>query len=282
MRIYQAYVNQQQKNHVADCAFPLDASWNQSGNEYELFKHIKKHKIGQNDSPWGIVSWKFAGKCQIQISDFINFAEPHFRNGCDCVFINPMIGNEAIYLNVWEQGKDCGHQGIETVEIFLKTHFDANVTAIMSNKTFAFCNYFIATPKFWDQYFCYIEKALNILEQESQLRSDVGLAYASSANYNRNPSLSLRPFVIERLFSSFLHNTSLKHATYNHNIDHYHKKFGTLLGNHLFNLSNSKNQAINQKQPGQIQNYLAQRKKLLGSTYKCVIWQLDDPNNLLY
>jgi hypothetical protein len=282
MKIFQAYVNEQQKKLVDNHSIPLNASWNSGGNEYELFKYIKNNQGNESDSPWGLVSWKFTAKCQLKIGEFVSFSEKYLRNGYDCVFINPMIGNEAIYLNVWEQGKDCGHHGIDKVETFLTTHFDTNITAIMSNETFAFCNYFIATNKFWDQYFRYIEKALSLLQQESQLKSDIGLAYSSSANYQRNTSLSLRPFVIERLFSSFLHTTNLKYANYNHKIDHYHKKFGTLLGNHLFNLSTLKNHAISQKQTTQLNNYLEQRKKILHSNYKCVIWELDDPNNLLF
>ncbi len=282
MKIYQSYVNQQQKNHLADCAIPLDASWNTNGNEYDLFKHIKQYKIGENDSPWGLVSWKFTGKCQIQLSEFSEFATTHFKNGYDCVFINPMIGSEALYLNVWEQGKDCGHQGLDKVESFLTKNFDQGITSIMSNNIFAFCNYFIATNRFWEAYFKYVDEALVLLEREIATESETGLAYKSSANYNRNKNLTLRPFVIERLLSPFLLKSQLKFVNYKYSAIHYQKKFGTLLGNYLLRLSITKNEAIAQNNPVQIQCYINNRRGFIQSQYKWVIGELDDPNNLLY
>ena len=282
MKIYQSYVNQQQKNHISDCAIPLDASWNTNGNEYELFKHLKTTQIGQNDSPWGLVSWKFRGKCQIQLNEFSEFATTHFKNGYDCVFINPMIGNEALYLNVWEQGKDCGHQGLDQVESFLTKNFDQGITSIMSNKIFAFCNYFIATNRFWEAYFKYIDEALILLEKEIATESETGLAYRSSANYIRNNNLTLRPFVIERLFSPFLLKSQLKIINYQYSPIHYQKKFGTMLGDYLHRLSITKNQALAQNNAVQIKCYLDNRRNFLQSQYKLVIWELDDPNNLLY
>lgn len=280
MKIYQSYVNQQQKNHVADCAIPLDASWNTNGNEYELFKHLKKYKIGENDSPWGLVSWKFTGKCQIQLNEFSEFSKTHFENGCDCVFINPMIGNEALYLNVWEQGKDSGHQGLDKVESFLTKNFDQGITSIMSNNIFAFCNYFVATNRFWEAYFKYIDTALDLLEHEISTESETGLAYKNSANYSRNKNLTLRPFVIERLLSPFLLKSHLKTKNYKHSQIHYQKKFGTMLGDFLFHLSTTKNEAIVQNNTIKIKSYIEQRSPLLQSPHKRVVWELDDPNNL--
>ena len=282
MKIYQSYVNQQQKNHVADCAIPLDASWNTNGNEYDLFKHLKKYQVGENDSPWGLVSWKFTGKCQIQLNEFSEFATTQFQNGCDCVFINPMIGNEALYLNVWEQGKDCGHQGLDKVENFLTKNFDRGIQSIMSNNIFAFCNYFIATNRFWDAYFKYIDEALILLEREIATESETGLAYKSSANYKRNENLTLKPFVIERLLSPFLLKSQLKIVNYKHSPIHYQKKFGTMLGDYLLRLSITKNETIAQNSAAQIRYYIDKRRAFLQSTYKWVIWELDDPNNLLY
>lgn len=282
MKIYQSYVNQQQKNHVADCAIPLDASWNTNGNEYDLFKHLKKTQIRESDSPWGLVSWKFTGKCQIQLNEFSEFATTHFKNGCDCVFINPMIGNEALYLNVWEQGKDSGHQGLDKVESFLTKNFDHGITSIMSNHTFAFCNYFIAKNRFWEAYFKYIDEALILLEREVATESETGLAYKSSANYNRNKNLTLRPFVIERLLSPFLLKSQLKIVDYKYSAIHYQKKFGPLLGDYLLSLSITKNEAIAQNNAAKIKSYLDNRRTFLQSQYKSVVWGLDDPNNLSY
>ncbi len=282
MTIYQSYTNKKQQSHISKPATPLDASWNTNGNEYELFKYVKQNSAKSIDSPWGVVSWKFEGKCQVALEDFLEASIPHFENGYDCFFINPMIGNEAIYLNVWEQGKDCGHTGLDTIENFLKSHFDHNITSIMDQNTFAFCNYFIATNRFWEEYFNYIDKSIKLLDAEVAIKSQIGLAYNSSAGYARNLNQTLRPFVIERLFSPFLLSTKMRFTNYKHSIEHYQRKFGIMLGKHLFNLSDLKKQAITQKNKEKIQHYLSERSRILNIDYKKTIWHLDDPNNTLY
>jgi hypothetical protein len=281
MKIYQSYVNNEEKRHLDIRSIPLDASWNNNGTEYELFKYIHTNENIENEQ-WGLISWKFKYKCPISVNEFLGYAATQFENGYDCVFVNPMIGNEAIYLNVWEQGKDVGHTNIEKFEAFLKNEFDPNITAVMSRKTFAFCNYFIGNIFFWKQYFKYVDKALLLLDSACLKNSDLGSAYNSSANYARNKNFTLKPFITERLFSTFLAKTDLKYTHYNYSIEQYQKKFGTILGEQLFNLSTLKNNAINRKSEESIRAYMNQRTILLNSQYRRIIWELDDPSPILF
>jgi hypothetical protein len=95
-------------------------------------------------------------------------------------------------------------------------------------------------------------------------------------------SQTLRPFIIERLFSSFLLTTQLRSIGYKHSENDFQNKFGKMLGHYLFNLSSLKNEALKQGNSTLIKNYLSERSKLLNADYKRVIWGMDDPNNLLY
>src|SRR6266446_6947392 len=115
MKLFQSYVGEEQKSLVAVEAIPFDASLNSAPEtrEYELFKNIFADNLHGNDDEWGLVSWKFEHKSLISIETFRAFCEEQFRSGYDCVFINPMIGNEALYFNVWEQGHHMGHKGLD-------------------------------------------------------------------------------------------------------------------------------------------------------------------------
>lgn len=202
MKLYQSFIGDEQRSFVSPRAIPLDAHRNtgKDQREYELLQLIRAEQSQASDDPWGLVSWKFQHKSLVSVDEFIDFSVEKLTSGFDCAFINPMIGNEALYYNVWEQGIDCGHTGLDKIFAFFKMSIGLQVTAPMGLDSFAFCNYFVATPRFWDKYFKFVEGALSSLETEVAKRSEVGTIYSGSAGYGRDPSLTMRPFVIERLF----------------------------------------------------------------------------------
>ena len=279
MKLFQSYVNAHQKTFLSEHTIPFDAQNNveNSQREYELFKKIKSSFSEDNPEPWGMVSWKFNHKCLIKPDAFMEFAISRFAAGYDCVFINPMIGNEALYFNVWEQGIDCGHAGLDKVAQFLEKQLGARITALMGKSSFAFCNYFIATPAFWDAYFSFVDHALGLLETEISNKSDVGNIYGGSAHYGRDASLSMRPFVIERLFSSFIVSSGFKCIGYEYSLTQYQTKFGSQLGNFLFKLSALKNKGINSMDNNVLQKFHEIRCNILKGPFKTTVWQLDDP-----
>lgn len=213
------------------------------GTEYELFKEIYAN---QNPvAPWGLVSSKFELKCPIKIEEFYDYAENEFQNGADCVFINPMLINEALFLNVWEQGIVVGHHGLDKIQKYLiENKFVTN--NIMGTNTFAFNNYFIGNNNFWDKYFKYIDLIMDDFHQEEKFGSETGLIFSKSGNYHKNKSMSMRPFVIERLFSSFIekYKHELKLSSYKYENHHYIFKCGENYGNSLYKLSALKNENI--------------------------------------
>ena len=279
MKLFQSYVNAHQKTFLSANTIPLDAQNNveNSQREYELFKKIKSSHNAGNSDPWGMVSWKFEHKCLIKPEEFMEFARTRLASGYDCIFINPMIGNESLYFNVWEQGIDCGHAGLDKVAAFLESKLGARITALMGNSSFSFCNYFIATPAFWDAYFSFVDHALGLLESEISNKSEVGNIYGGSAHYGRDASLSMRPFVIERLFSSFIVNSEFKCIGYQYSLTQYQAKFGSQPGNFLFKLSALKNKGINSMDNTVLQKFHEIRCNILKGPFKTAVWQLDDP-----
>ena len=67
----------------------------------------------------GILSYKFSLKTGIAMVPFLEFANQSFSEGYDCVYINPMLVNEAIFHNPWEQGEIVGHKDISRIAEYL-------------------------------------------------------------------------------------------------------------------------------------------------------------------
>ena len=279
MKLFQSYVNDHQRSFLSKSTIPVDASNNTEDNqrEYELFKKILANHKELEKEPWGMISWKFQHKCLINPESFIEYALSKFDSGYDCVFINPMIGNEALYMNVWEQGAHCGHVGLDKIATYLANELGGRITAIMGKKSFAFCNYFIASPIFWKRYIEFTDHALDLLEHEAKNDTETGRIYGGSAHYYRDTAVSMRPFIIERLLSSFIEGTHLKSIGYDYSSEQYQAKFGQELGSFLYKLSNLKNKAILQRDNQLINDFNSIRINLLNSDYRAVVWQLDDP-----
>ena len=280
MKVYQSFLRNEQRSLLSSAATPFDAQGHAGRNdrEYELLKEIASGRSTADREPWGLVSWKFQQKSLVSVEDFIAFSERKLALGFDCVFINPMIGNEALYYNVWEQGIDQGHRGLDTIHAFLSRHMSHHVSAAMGRRCFAFCNYFVAWPRFWNDYFAFVDDAIARLDEEAAGKSEVGLIYRGSANYARDPALSMRPFVIERLFSSFLAGSaSFKCEGFEYPRGHFQRKFGEVLGDFLERLSALKNRALDSGDRAALDDWRRRRSVVLQSGFKAAIWQLDDP-----
>lgn len=280
MKLYQSFIGEQQRALVSPNAIPLDAQANagRDQREYELLKAIWTEQSKVQQEPWGLVSWKFQHKSLISCDEFIEFSRTQFEWGVDCVFINPMIGNEAIYFNVWEQGSDQGHKGLDKIVALLNQKMGADLSVPMGISHFAFCNYFIANDRFWRRYFEFVDEALSSLEVEAMKKTEVGMIYAGSANYVRDAEVTMRPFIIERLFSGFIASTpALNCVNFQYKAAHYQSKFGGQLGGFLHQLSAYKNAALDAMDSVKLHSWNNVRLNILRSPLKMSVWHLDDP-----
>ena len=243
VKLYQSYLSDSEKKLLSPAAIPweIKGDANNSAREYEIFKLIFASLHPEDLEPWGMVSKKFSNKALISIEEFLGFAEKKMKDGFDCVFINPMIANEALHLNVWSQGVQSGHTGLDKIINFLELKLCKAITSPMDKSIFAFCNYFIATPQFWIKYFAFVDGVLEMLDREVSNRTEIGLIFSGSASYRRDLSVSMKPFVIERLFSTFIQLSNIHVAAFNYEKIHYEIKFGKKNGSFLFQISSLKN-----------------------------------------
>ncbi len=279
IKLYQPYLGEDEKSSLSPSVIPWDASSNtdNSTREYELFKQIA-YANPQETEPWGLVSKKFTHKSLLAIADFHHFAEQKFSEDYDCIFVNPMIGIEALHLNVWQQGVQCGHAGLDQIIGFLESSLALPFNAPMDKNTFAFCNYFVAKPSFWNSYFAFVDKVIVLLDQEVAKGSEVGAIYAGTGSYHRDGNITMKPFVIERLFSTFIQHHQFKIASFNYGKNFYEVKFGGKFGEFLFQLSALKNTALQLKEENLLRAYDQIRFFIYSNpTYMASISLLDDP-----
>ena len=279
--IYQAYLGEAQMQALPACAIPYNVAGNTANDqrEYELFRKIAAERPA-GAGPWGLVSAKFELKTMVPLEDFQRFATARLADGFECVFINPMIGNEAIHLNVWEQWW-VANESVIDLAAFLETVGPINSNGLMGSDCFSFCNYFVGSSVFWRRYFAYVEKFSEALAQQFQQQTAVGRFYGSSGVYARDASVTTRPFIIERLFSSFLAtNPDIRRSAYPMTQAVYIAKFGSRLGEALFHLNALKNLALQSSDQPTFDRWQALRAELFPAAMN-VIWQLDDPPEIM-
>lgn len=277
MRIYISHPDGWKLNSKLENVIPLNFSKiNNGGTEYDLFK--KKYNEEYEDC-WGILSWKFDIKSPVPLKNFYQFCIDQLNNGADCVFINPMILNEALFVSPWEQGVVCGHKGLGQIYYFLleKGLINENILGI---NHFAFCNFFVAKNSFWCEYFSYVDKILNLLLNEANNQTLVGKVFSGSASYNKNKNLSMQPFIVERLFSSFINNeSSLKVVSYKFLEEDYLYKFGKTVGIFSKIMSDLKNEGLKNSDKNKIQGWHDRRLQIIkDQNLLYAVFNMDDPN----
>jgi len=188
-----------------------------------------------------------------------------------------MIGYEAIFLNVWEQWA-AGDARLAKINLFLKEIVGTKIFAPMTRDCFCACNYFAATPDFWRSYFSFVDEVVKELDRQANQQTEVGLIYLAKGKEARDQELTKRPFIIERLFPTFLlMSPSIRYAGYLHSVDLYKRKFGEQLGHILYKLSEMKNTALGENNHEMLSRWQKLRLSILKSPTFAVVTNLDDP-----
>ena len=280
--IYQPYLNASQLGQIHPRAVALDISFNTdaASREYELFAHLRERHVAEGFDAaafWGLVSTKFELKSVSSFEDLLIDAAKAQADGADAYLYNPLIGCAAIYANVWEQAMMGGHPGMEPIFMHLNEKGFGAALPQAANRFF-FCNYMCGNQTFWDGYFQFCETILGMFENEVRSDTAVGRTYAGQANYGRDRTASMRPFVIERLLGLYLQSTAAKDLdvrSYIPTQDDFEWKFGPRLGRLLHHLYELKQTFVATRDQGAIREWQEARQPLVKQPQ--VIWQMDDP-----
>ena len=215
IRIHQIHYRPQQRAELDPAFMPYDNSGDLSPLlELNVFRKIARLPETGAAACWGAVSWKFGQKTGLTGAALLSVigANPGF----DVYFCNPHPDTEALYHNLWVQG-ETSHPRFLTLarEVFAAAGLDpAALDEIWPAALFATTNCFVATPAFWDDYLRFIDGVLDALGGRlsalgaAMLHSPMADAKGAHAN------ATYLPFIIERLFSTFLLARQGKYRAY--------------------------------------------------------------------
>ncbi len=190
-------------------------------NWRELQGYIKLYESGlYKKNMTGLFSPKFKTKCGIELDEFIEFVEDN--PGFDVYFINPSPQLSYWTYNVWMHGEKA-HPGILDAgralcdAAGLKLPID-KVTQRHTLKTAAYSNFWIASECFWEIYVGgVLMPIVNFLRNNinSKIWKEV---HAPTDHIQKSVML---PFIIERLFSTFIsENAEIKSVSYNYRMEY--------------------------------------------------------------
>ncbi len=172
--------------------------------EATLFIGLNREPSLQKVGLWGAFSEAFTERTGL--SGAALRAEIEANPGFDVYFCNPYPETEALYHNLWIQGEVAHPNFIHLSREFLKAGglSETLVDALYPSRLFASCNYFVATPPFWNAYLAFVESVVRRADEtlSEPLRAQLASKEADARGLHHGSSY-LR-FILERLFSIFL------------------------------------------------------------------------------
>ena len=150
----------------------------------------------------GLMSPKFGRKTKITGAQFLDFVRANANS--DVCFINPFPHLAYISFNGWMQG-EIVHPGLM---VQAQRLLDASGVALkladaprQGPDVLCFCNYWVGTEKFWDQYVGGLLLPIAEFLEKNPTHPVTSSVFTPTLHTDPAPFL---PFIIERLFSTYL------------------------------------------------------------------------------
>ena len=169
--------------------------------EYHSFKRIIDEGHADHLDMWGVFGPRWKDKVKYPAVDVWKTIEKNPNH--DVYLFNHARVVNALTYNVWEHG-EYYHKGIKQVTAYALEQVIGRsdvLDVLMTDRVTCYCSYFVATKEFWLDYIRFLDAIKNVLDN---LPPEIDAIYKSSANYGRDMTLNLFPFIVERLFSTYL------------------------------------------------------------------------------
>ncbi len=201
-KIFQIFFEKNQINDIDPLFTPFDNTENKHPElrEYHNFNRIIDEGFTDNLDAWGVFGPRWQEKLLYSSSEIIEAI--NFNPGNDVYIFNHGRAINALTRNLWEQGEFC-IKGITKVicSAFNSGGYDLSALDCLTTNYTCCCSYFVATKKFWGDYLTFLKDIIGKLESLTGEEADI---YNRHGHYLRDKNLTLFPFIIERLFPTFL------------------------------------------------------------------------------
>jgi hypothetical protein len=203
--VHQIHYRQDQISLLDPAFLPYDNAANGTSDwcEWRVIREAYHGDLHKRANFVGFVSWKFKKKTGVSGEALLSFIRKH--PGFDVYFVNPY--HNAIvtwgFRNIWEEAEQW-HTGIKplTEDLFKRLEYRIDLNTFVSRcEETCYCNYWIANRRFWDAFMTFAEPVANCLE--------CGLSgkqreFLETSRRTTKQGVSFRPFIMERLFTTFL------------------------------------------------------------------------------
>jgi hypothetical protein len=203
--IYQIYFDPAQRPGLDAAFIPFDnAGQTDPLLEFAVFERLAADEGVRSAPLWGALSWRFSEKTGLTGQSLQQAIEK--QPGHDLYYCNPYPEYEALYANGWQQGI-ASHPAFTELctAVFEAAGLDPRaLVAVQPSSAFSACNYFVASPAFWNSYLPWVrgvlDRARANLPKPVLRVLDSGLSDPT----NRHAGATYWPFIIERLLPVFL------------------------------------------------------------------------------
>lgn len=195
------YLEGQQLTESAFKQLRIEDNSRAAWREFRILVDFWRRGDHQGKDKIGIFSPKFGMKTKVSAQRFIEFSE---ASAADVCFINPFPQIRYYSYNVWMQG-EANHPGLMArAQALLDASgvaIDVSSTPRNDARTLCYSNFWVGSEQFWDEYVGgVLEPIARFLE--SNPTSEVSRSVLD-ATWHSDPAPFL-PFIVERLFSTFL------------------------------------------------------------------------------
>ena len=202
LRIYEPlYQPGQQQQEPLFMPLPLqrnDFAW----REFRIYVDMYRQQRHRGAGHCGMFSPKFSLKSRIPTQQFLDFCEANAE--ADVCFFNPFPQIRYVAYNVWNQGEPW-HPGLGAAAQALLDAMGIRWTIDQLPRQGAaqlsYSNFWVSSERFWDDYVGGVLVPIaDFLEQHPEHPA----ARSVMVNTYHTEAASYLPFIIERLFSTFL------------------------------------------------------------------------------
>ena len=168
---------------------------------WPIRKYIQNHKLVENDF-YGFFSPKFSSKTKLSSQSVFDALSEIKLDDFDVISFSPFIDQIAWYKNQFEQTLHTSRDILPALEFSKELLFSGLNTAAYysSSMDTIFCNYFIATGRFWNEWHTCCEKIFCIAEDTSDAHSHL---FSASTAYGKTRE-ARKTFIIERIASMLI------------------------------------------------------------------------------
>jgi len=203
--VYEVLIAPESHTHTTG-AVPLTIdNENPEWRELQAYTEIYRKGLFRNADFVGVISPKFSNKAKIQFAEFVDFIQAN--PDCDVCFINPFPQLAYWSLNVWMQGEHAHPGIIGAAQRLLKAAqipLELDVHLRHGEDILLYCNFWVGNEWFWENYVGKILMPVVKLLESAQDLTTIDNILETTHHTDPAPYL---PFIIERLFSTFLATT---------------------------------------------------------------------------